>query len=212
MTTSHLRALVVFITTICLVTMLAGCGGDNSDEAASGPIANAEIANYSLVHSIPVSSTDHTLTYRATLKNSGDLIKDASARVTSDDAGVVIVDPALTFGNISAGASVPSSDTFTLRLDRSKPFDPATLRWSISASPSAAIALLEISAASAVVRPGTSSQLQVRISRNAASTGGIDVRITSLPPGIRTLALRLQPGTDEGAISIETDGEIPNRS
>jgi RHS repeat-associated protein len=71
---------------------------------------------------------DHT--YRVTLTNNGTADAFAvDALLTSLDPQVEVLDGNLSFGDIPAGASVVSRDTFTIRLPANVKFDPAMLQW-----------------------------------------------------------------------------------
>jgi hypothetical protein len=54
-----------------------------------------------------------------------------TATLTSKSAKTVIVDGGVTFGDVLAGKTVASSDTFAIRQDRSVTFNPANLVWEI---------------------------------------------------------------------------------
>ncbi|CDH45406.1 exported hypothetical protein [Candidatus Contendobacter odensis Run_B_J11] len=96
-------------------------------------------SNYSLVSSKRISSTVYEYVYRAQLTNSGAAANNVAATLTSTPQGVTIVDGALSFGNVAAGAVVSSSDTFTVRHDRQYPFNANALAWSTTFDPTFAI-------------------------------------------------------------------------
>lgn len=99
--------------------------------AAAGPA----IGTYTLVSSKRVSQTDWEVSYRASLTNTGEALRSVIATVTSSDPATQVIEGALSFGDVAAGATVVSEDTFTIRQNRSKPFDAAVLVWSISSTP-----------------------------------------------------------------------------
>ena len=68
---------------------------------------------------------------RAKLTNPGPAAAAISATVTSSSPKTVIVQNTLTFGNVGAATTADSTGTFTLRHDRTVPFDPAVLHWTI---------------------------------------------------------------------------------
>ena len=51
------------------------------------------------------------------------------ATVTSTSPKTTIVEGSVSFGNIAPGLAAAGADTFTLRHDRTVPFDPAVLQW-----------------------------------------------------------------------------------
>ena len=74
-------------------------------------------------------------TYRVSVTNSGTSAQAVSATLVSPPSGVVVVDGTLTFGDVPAGATVISQDTFTIRQTKKDRLDPATLEWIIEAAP-----------------------------------------------------------------------------
>ncbi|MBK8538099.1 MAG: carboxypeptidase regulatory-like domain-containing protein [Candidatus Competibacteraceae bacterium] len=92
-------------------------------------------SNYSLVSSKRISSTVYEYVYRAQLTNSGVAANNVAATLTSTPQGVTVVEGALSFGNVAAGAVVSSSDTFTVRHDRQYPFNANALVWSTTFDP-----------------------------------------------------------------------------
>ena len=89
--------------------------------------------NYILVSSQRVSRTEFAYTYRAKVTNHGPVdILGVTATLTSLSAYTVVVAGALTFGDVPAGNTVPSSDTFTIRQNRRFPLKPSDLVWQIA--------------------------------------------------------------------------------
>lgn len=81
-----------------------------------------------LVSSVRVGRTvfDYTYTVRAT--NNGTVaLAGVTGGVTSAAATTVVTDGALAFGDLAPGASATTSDTFTIRQDRSAPLAAANL-------------------------------------------------------------------------------------
>jgi hypothetical protein len=95
------------------------------------------VGNYTLVSTRRVSHTVYELTYRARLTNGaprhGLTALDAMAQLARHSEGTDIVDGELTFGDVAAGTSAPSRDTFTIRHDYRHFFDVRLLRWTVSA-------------------------------------------------------------------------------
>ena len=70
----------------------------------------------------------------ASLTNSAPTVaKAVVAIVASTSLKTAIVENKLTFGDVAGGATVTTTDTFTIEHDRTVPFDPAVLRWTTSA-------------------------------------------------------------------------------
>jgi PKD domain len=105
----------------------------------SGPAAVQTLTidpNYTLVRTDQITRTQFDFTYRAKITNPGpaDFV-GVTATLTSRFSRTVVVDGSLTFGTIPAGSTVTSSDTFTIRQDRTFPFNPADLVWQVSGTP-----------------------------------------------------------------------------
>ena len=71
-------------------------------------------------------------TYRARCHNRGPSAHAVVAVLESTDASTEVVDGVLRCGPVPFGKSAPSLDVFTIRHDRSVPFDPSTLGWIVA--------------------------------------------------------------------------------
>lgn len=122
---------------LCLLFFVAvAFGGLCACAAARGHAATqpvVTIGKYTLVSSQRVGRTVFDYTYTAQITNPGPGVRNVTATVTSTSAKTVIGDGGLAFGEIPTGATVTSSDTFTIRHDRTAPFDPTALVWNIQA-------------------------------------------------------------------------------
>jgi hypothetical protein len=105
---------------------------DRSDVLAQG---NLTIDGYELVSSARITRTITEFTYRATITNTGADLAGADATATSLIPATTIVDGALTFGPVGSGAATVSTDTFTIRHDRTVAFDFANISWAITPVP-----------------------------------------------------------------------------
>ena len=94
-------------------------------------LKDLSIANYQFVNEQRVTRTQFYVTYHADLVNRGLTPMTATATVTSLVATVEVVagQGTLHFPVVPAGGQVTSLDTFTLLVDRSVPFDIASLVW-----------------------------------------------------------------------------------
>lgn len=86
-------------------------------------------AEFTLQKKERVNRTTFDYFYKAKLKTDGQAIQSATATVTSTSADTVVVDGTVSFGAAAASAVVDSSDTFTIRQNRSTVFDPDVLVW-----------------------------------------------------------------------------------
>ena len=91
--------------------------------------------NYQLINKHRVSRTVYEYTYKADLTNSGtDDVQNVTATVTSTDPHTTVVDGDLDFGDVPAGATVTSTDTFSIRQNRRYPLNWSDLVWDIQFS------------------------------------------------------------------------------
>ncbi len=81
---------------------------------ANTAFADLSVGNYSLVSSKRVSRTEYEYTYRAKVTNNGQDAKNVMAQVTSNSSNTTIIEGILEFGNVAAGATITSSDTFII--------------------------------------------------------------------------------------------------
>lgn len=92
--------------------------------------------NYLFISSSRVTRTESDFIYRAKVVNtSPTAVEGVTATLTSRTARTRVIDGSLTFGTVPGNATVTSTDTFTIRQDRSVPFNPADLVWDITGTP-----------------------------------------------------------------------------
>jgi hypothetical protein len=87
------------------------------------------IGDYTLIDSKRVSRVVYEYTFQAQVSNDGAAASNVVAQASSSSEHTIIVDGELAFGDVPAGATVTSSDTFTLRQDRRYPFDQSAVSW-----------------------------------------------------------------------------------
>src|SRR5262245_49925596 len=104
--------------------------------ALSAPLVAADdsliIDTYRVVSIRRVSRTEFEFEIRATLNNNGPAVHSATATVVSAAATTVILDNALSFGDVAANEKKLSSDTFKIRQNRLAAFKANVLEWTIS--------------------------------------------------------------------------------
>ena len=140
------------------------------------------VGGYALESSVRLSRTVFEYTYRAVLSNAGPAVLDATARLAGHGSNLTAVDATLSFGAISAGGSAKSTDTFVVRHDRTRPFDPASLVWNIEAReapPAAGVFALAPAALALRSREAASVLLQLPV---AAGAGGVAASLASTDP------------------------------
>lgn len=107
----------------------------NLDNDAPGGHPTLHICNYTLVDKQRYGRLDYDYRFRVQLTNVGGTVSGAVAILGSTNPVTTVVDGQVSFGSVGAGATVLSNDTFTIRQNRSYPFDPAALRWQVSPQP-----------------------------------------------------------------------------
>lgn len=124
--------------------------------------ADPRVTGASLVKEIRISRTVFDYVYRATAENPGDSIRNAEAQLVGVGPGSSIIDGAVRIGDMPDHSVVSPADTFTIRHDRTIPFDRSALRWVFSWErvPAAETILDHVSApvgpeGAATVLPGT---------------------------------------------------------
>lgn len=90
------------------------------------------VGGYQLVSQQPAGTGFTDYTYTAQLTNSGGALTAAHAVASSPDLNVDLVSPGLAFGDMAAGATVTSANSFVARVPTGTTFNPATLTWKIS--------------------------------------------------------------------------------
>lgn len=99
------------------------------------PSENFEISGYELVTSTTISPTLTEETYFADLSNWSGSDAHVSATLADLPEGVTAIASNLTFGDVPTGATLPSTNTFTVRRDPTAPFNPTSFTWNIAATP-----------------------------------------------------------------------------
>ncbi|GAB6906643.1 exported hypothetical protein [Desulfosarcina cetonica] len=89
------------------------------------------IGNYTLVSSKRVSRVEYEYTYKADVINNGGDVNNVMAQVTSNSPYTIVIDGTLEFGSVASGASITSSDTFTIKQNRQYSLDWSMLQWNI---------------------------------------------------------------------------------
>ena len=122
---------------LSIMSLVAGAHCGLFLHSGSAAVQNLAIdPHYILVRSDRINRTVFDYTYRAKITNRGPAdYLGVSATLTSRSSRTIVVDGSLTFGDIAAGSTVTSSDTFTIRQDRHDPLNPAHLVWQIAGTP-----------------------------------------------------------------------------
>lgn len=94
--------------------------------------ADPRVTGASLVKETRVSRTIFDYVYQATVENPGGPIRNAEAQLVGVGPGSRIIDGTVRIGDMPDRSLVSPSDTFTIRHDRTVPFDRSALRWAFS--------------------------------------------------------------------------------
>ncbi|MBL8200338.1 MAG: S8/S53 family peptidase [Chromatiales bacterium] len=98
--------------------------------------AGLTVEGVTLVSSSRVGRASFTYTYTVRVVNGGAVaVQGVTGTVTSGAATTEVMDANLVFGDMAPGASVTSSDTFTIRQDRTAPLATANLSIALSGTP-----------------------------------------------------------------------------
>ncbi|MER2556000.1 MAG: PKD domain-containing protein [Candidatus Competibacter denitrificans] len=102
----------------------------------AAPADPLKISNYTLANSKRLSSTVYEYEYRAQVTNSGPAVAQVAATLNTPlPTGITVVEGNLQFGDVAAGATVTSTDTFKVRHDRRYVFNADALTWTITFNP-----------------------------------------------------------------------------
>jgi hypothetical protein len=108
-----------------------GAGGTCSAPTAAPPIT---VTDRTLVLSERITRTEFDYVYEVTLVNTGGPATDVRAVASSSAPGTTVVDKEVLVAALAGGDSVRPTDTIRIRQDRTFPFDPKQLVWTITAT------------------------------------------------------------------------------
>ena len=157
--------------------------------APSWAWAAAQVTGLQLVSSARAGRTTFDYTYRITVLNGTPALSSALASVTSPVASTQVVKGSVLLGNLAAGVSTTSTDTFTIRQDRTVAFNPALLVWTVTGVPVLGAPSMDISLSEPFVAPDGSVTVTpvVRDGNGVViSNAGLQFNVTVLPVGTVT--------------------------
>jgi gamma-glutamyltranspeptidase/glutathione hydrolase len=108
---------------------LAAKGTEAISTASASVVAVTQLAERR------VNRTVYDYDFKVTVQNGSVAQSGISAVLTAVGAGSTILDGQVLVGDLAAGASATPADTITLRVDRSLPFNLASLVWNLSGTP-----------------------------------------------------------------------------
>lgn len=125
-----LIARLLVLSAIAASFFALGTGLVSCVTAPSAPILT--VGKYRLVAIRHARGLLFDYTYKASVTNSGTTAAaDVTATIKTAPTNVTLIDGSLSFGDVAAGASVRSRDTFTIRKRIFAPFNPNNLVWTI---------------------------------------------------------------------------------
>lgn len=156
------------------VFLLLATGSILSTQAIA---ADLTIGNYQLVATKRINRTESEYTYKATITNTGSDVRNVTATLSIDVPGVTVLSNQLVFGNVSAGSTVTSTNTFIIRQDRNYNLNEADLHWQISAEQQTAEPAIPALRLTRVNPSSAASGAQVEIDYVAENMNAGDLRI-----------------------------------
>lgn len=99
------------------------------------PVSSLLVTSYQLISERRISRTVFDVTYRLSVRNTGPALIVVSGRASSTSTAVTFQDNLVNFGDIASGTPANSTDTFTVRHDRTRTFNPNQLAWVFTAAP-----------------------------------------------------------------------------
>jgi hypothetical protein len=149
-----------------------------------GQSAGLSITNYHYISEQKVTITQSDVTYSADVVNSGNPLASATATLSSlNQASFTVVQGTLTFAPVPGnGGQVTSSNTFTIRVDRSVTFSFANLQWAFQTT---ALPPVANAGANQTAHLGDTVTLNGSGSTNPSGVGTLTYNWTfsSRPPG-----------------------------
>ncbi len=142
--------------------------------------AAASVTGMQLVSSARSGRTTFDYTYRITVLNGAPALDNAVAKVTSSAAATQVLQSEVSLGLLAANATVTSAGTFTIRQDRTVPFNAAALVWVVTGTPVSAnvsvpnvVGLTQAAASTAITNAGLSVGAVTQASSNTVAAGSV---------------------------------------
>lgn len=131
---------------LCTAIALVACGGESPQATADKqafaavmvavePAPSVAVTGITKVSETRISRTVFDYVFRITVKNNGTTsLTGVTAKLTGAGAGTTIINGEVAVGDLGSGAITTPAATITLQHDRTLPFDPSALIWSVTAN------------------------------------------------------------------------------
>ena len=97
--------------------------------------AQATVTGQEPAYSVRSGRTTFDYSYRITVRNGDTALNAVQATVQSSSPATQVIKGTVAVGNLAVGATLTSTDVFTIRQDRTLPFNPAVLSWVVTGVP-----------------------------------------------------------------------------
>lgn len=155
--------------------------------------ADASVTSQQLVSSVRSGRTTFDYTYTITVQNGSRALTNATATVTSSSPATIVVKNTVSIGDLPASATKTSTDTFTIRQDRTIPFDPSTLRWTVTGQgPSVASVITDLESTGQLPKLDRSTSLAGPDTNANGIRDDIETYVAALPDSASQKAALLQ--------------------
>lgn len=145
-----------FTLSILVAAISVACGGGGNSESsapsvsqgvsstsvetlADNPQAQVTVGLGDKVSEKRVDRTVNEYVYKVAVQNGSQAVQSLVVTLNGGGKGLSVVQGSALVGDVAAGASAVSAGTITLRQDRTQPFDPKALDWSVNSAFVAAV-------------------------------------------------------------------------
>ncbi len=167
------------------------------------------VTGQQLVNRRRVSRTDVEFTFQALVTNTGStLATNVHATLTTSSPDTLVIEGAVSFGNVPSGQTVASQDTYTIRQNRRVPFDANVLNWAIATGAPQPVTI-ETSPDDGEPDVALTRETVIRLSAPLAGSQVIDDSALFAVFGGQTLAGRIHLSPDRKTMTLFYNEPLP---